>query len=117
MFAYLQRDGRVFTSVIIDVFFKGLVCFNVVLIGCMLFLADFLLLYCNDLHFFNLFIMYLFKFILYVGLLIVFCFCFCFLFCFVRSHLFLYWAYLKDGHVLLIFHLCLLFSRLSVLRH
>ena len=63
-----MRDGRVFTSVIIDVFFKGLVCFNVVLIGCMLFLAvTFRCCIVMTYIFKNLFIMYLFKFILYVG--------------------------------------------------
>ena len=35
-----MRDGRVFTSVIIYVVLKGSVCFNVVIICCMLFLAE-----------------------------------------------------------------------------
>ena len=90
-------------------------CFNWLYV---VFSCDFSLLYCYDLHFLK--SIYLFKFILYVGLyrptdcffvFVLFCFV---LFCFVRSHLFLYRAYLKDGHVLLVFHLCSLFSRLQM---
>ena len=62
-----MRDGCVFTSVIIYVVLKGLVCFNVVFICCMLFLTV-IFRCCIRPTFLKIYILVMYKFILYVGL-------------------------------------------------
>ena len=118
----LMRDGLVFTSVIIYVVLKGWVCFNVV------FSCDFSLLY-QTYIFKNLYISYVFVLSLFYmqayNSLQIFLFSFYFLFSFVRTHLFVYRAYLKTV-MSYSFFICVYFSavykfnvffHLSNLRH